>query len=128
MGHVYADKKYSTTMGTKLIESLGMGDSVAQFCRSQDISENTFYKWVKQYPEFKRAYDRAKTFKMAYHHSEMRDNLENEKLQPHVYKAYLRWVAGLKDDPETQVTVNNNPVDEQLLEDMKEFRKKFEQF
>lgn len=124
---LYNDKKYSATMGEPLIECLANGGTVAEFCKLQNIRESSFYNWVKNYEEFARAYERAKTFKHAFHHSEMRKNLENEKLQPHVYKAYLRWVAGLKEDPETSVTINNNKVDEQLLEDMQEFRKQFEQ-
>ena len=123
--NVWASRKYHPAYCEMLLTAFALGSTVAQFCRDNDIGENCFYKWCKTYKEFGETYEKAKAFKRAYHESELKANLENQAINTTVYKYYMRMVVGIEDKPESNVVVNNNQVDPQLLEEIKVFREKF---
>lgn len=124
---VWKAKKYHPHFCEKLLEHFVTGGTVAQFCHSIDMGSSNFYKWIDKYPEFKATYEKAQTFKRAYHESELKRNLENPDINPNVYKHYMRMVVGEDDKSDfPNVTVNNNmPVDPEIVEQIKAFKEKF---
>lgn len=62
MGKVKAGKYESLPYNAEIhpkqiIEILSDGDSVAGFCAPNNICRKTFYNWLDEYPEFKKAYN-----------------------------------------------------------------------
>lgn len=123
--NVWNPKKYHPKYCEMLLESFIEGSTIAQFCREIGVGDSCFYKWLDKYPEFKLTYEKAKTFKRAFHESELKANLENQDINIGVYKYYMRMVVGVEDTDKPQVTVNNNQVDPELVEEIKAFREKF---
>lgn len=122
--NVWSAKKYHPVVCERLLEVFIMGGTVAQFCKQQDMGVSNFYKWLQKYPEFKETFEKAKMFKLAYHESELKTNLENQAINTTVFKYYMRLVVGIEDKPDVVVN-NNNQADPVILEEIKAFREKF---
>lgn len=60
------ESPYEESMIQYLITSFKKGESMEEFCAHFDISENTFYKWVKSKPDFAEAYEKAQAKAKAY--------------------------------------------------------------
>lgn len=52
--------KYDPSMCEKIVEVAKNGGHVAKMLVELDISRDTFYRWVKEYPEFGQAYEKSK--------------------------------------------------------------------
>jgi hypothetical protein len=88
------------------------------------MGEANFYKWCDKYPEFKATYEKAKTFKRAFHESELKKNLENPDINLGVFKYYMNLVVGVEDKAANNVVVNNG-IDPEIVKSIEEWRKKY---
>lgn len=52
--------KYTPEKGKELIAEMALGKFNTQVCAKWDINEDTFYDWLKKYPEFADAYSIGK--------------------------------------------------------------------
>ena len=63
-----APTKYESWMPEKVIELYQKGAHVSAICRELGIdSRDTFYRWLKEYPEFGAAYKTAKEYGQAFY-------------------------------------------------------------
>ena len=63
-----APRKYEPWMGERIIEIAEQGGHVAEMCKAIEIrSKDTFYRWIKLYPEFEEAYKTAKLYSQAFY-------------------------------------------------------------
>lgn len=62
------ETKYEPWMCEKIIEVAQNGGHVAQMCAEIGIkSRDTFYRWLKEYPEFNEAYETSKLRSQAFY-------------------------------------------------------------
>jgi hypothetical protein len=60
--------KYDPSMCEKLLEVAKTGGHVAEMCIAIGIkSRDTFYRWIKEYPEFSKAYEESKLVSQAFY-------------------------------------------------------------
>jgi hypothetical protein len=67
-GEVIRDTRYEPWMADKIIEVAENGGHVSAMCKAIGIrSRDTFYRWLKEYPELNEAYEKSKTVSQAFY-------------------------------------------------------------
>lgn len=70
---------YDPLFCEKIIDLAGKGAFVAEMCMELGIrSRDTFYRWVKEYPEFGRAYETAQLYGQAFYEKQGRMMISGE--------------------------------------------------
>jgi hypothetical protein len=53
--------KYDPDFADSLPSMMENGETLAEVCAELEITETTFYAWTKRFPEFRAAYEKART-------------------------------------------------------------------
>jgi len=95
--------KYSKAMAERLPDMFKSGEDVIEVCVELGISKDTFYRWVKEHPEFSDAYEKGKEFSEAWWNRLIRGGAMGRiKVQPATLIFCMKNKFGWKDRIETQ--------------------------
>lgn len=108
--------KYKKEHCQVLLDTLKQGLSVVSFCAKVDISEATFYNWLKQYPDLRDVYELAKTHSRAWWDKKALDALEDKAINDRVLKLNMQNRAGWSDKLQSDNTHNITAHEQALLE------------
>ena len=85
------DNKYKPEVFIPLVLEVGRkGQAWAEFCVLADITPDTYYRYIKKYPEFEEAVIKAKLLAKVYWLNFARENLENPDLNYKLYRVLTR--------------------------------------
>lgn len=91
----------------KLIEAMYEGKSVERFCRDIRIAKNTFYNWLKKYPELRDAFDLGRNDCEAYWEEWLVNRLESKDVNSNLVKLLMTNRFGWSDKQEHKVEVDD---------------------
>lgn len=117
------ETKYSPDMCTVILDIARTGGHIAKMLVELGVCKDTFYRWQKQFPEFKEAVERAKDISQAFYEELGLRGLTGDI--PHFNATVYALVMNNKfgDDyrrgsgSNTEVTINNNNHTVQLTAD-----------
>jgi len=111
--------KYSKKYCKIVIEKMKKGDSVVSCCAELGIVKDTFYNWVKTYPEFSNAYERGMVLaeswwegigKMGALGMEVGSGDRKGRVQPGIYAFFMKNRFGWADRVEQVVSATVESV------------------
>ena len=122
--------KFKPEMITELSELMAAGRSNVQICAKWDISEDTFYRWMKDKKELKAAFDTALPKCQAYWETMGEAGMmgQIQKFNPTLYLAFMNnkfngWAREKKEETGTHINIesiqilqNVQRLDDQELE------------
>lgn len=117
--------KYTDEMPELLREAMYNGLSVIRFCRQVRISKDTFYNWIKEYPEFSDAFALGKTDCEGWWEEYATENMENKSLNTNLLKYYMANRFGWSDN-KFQNQQPQEPKQEQFTEELKALVAKYQ--
>ena len=88
--------KYYSEAPQDLINILAAGGTRFTFMAKADISESSFNDWLREYPEFSRAYESGVAKSDAFLDDVLRENLFNRNFNTNAYKVMLERSDGKK--------------------------------
>lgn len=100
--------KYTDEMPEKLIASLAMGKTIAQFACSVDVCVDTVYEWVKVYPKFSEAFKRGRAKSESFWTDWLQKNLDNPKANGALVKMYFVNCFGWADKKDQHITLSES--------------------
>lgn len=127
--------KYSPSFCDIIIQVGTQGGHVANMCQAIGVgSRDTFYRWVKEYPEFAEAYETATLYSEAFYERELIKGMlgETEKFNHNTAVLIMQnkfgkhWKPTGK--PNTEITINSltNLDDKALDAKIKKLQSKLE--
>ena len=122
----FSDKKYTPVMCQRLVDLLANGGTRAQFCRQEDIAPKTFDRWLQNYEEFRRSYEKAKVFKKAFAELKVEQDINMEAKNQIAYKAYLYHVLGLRESKEPNINIDAEKITDEMKAEIDQWREKWE--
>jgi len=94
--------KYDESWPDRVKNAMKGGDTVELFCLKNDIHYDTFYEWVKKYPEFSEAYSAGNKFAEGFWQGYCIGNLENKNLNVGAFKLLMFNCFGWSDKKDVQ--------------------------
>ena len=109
--------KFRPSMVRELGELMEQGRSNVQICAEWNISENTFYRWLKDNKELKEAFDVALPKCQAYWETMGEAGMlgKIQRFNPTLYLAFMNnkfngWAREKKEEPKTQINIESMQV------------------
>ena len=104
--------KYNDQMPRLLIEAMTEGKSVTRFCADNDISKETFYRWVSENSLFNDAFREAKQKCESHWEKWLIAHLGDKNVNAGLVKMYFTNRFGWKDKQEvenkTEISISDN--------------------
>src|SRR5579872_2600981 len=97
--------KYTDEMPELLYNAMKAGKSVVRFCSDQDISNDTFYEWLKVHKEFSEAFAVSKMKCEAHWEEWLIENMRNKDCNSVLIKMFFTNRFGWSDKKEVQQSV-----------------------
>lgn len=103
--------KYHDKIPELFIQAMKNGDTIVEFCASQDISKQTFHVWRHKEPLLNDAYTRGLEFAEAYWLAFLKQKLSDNKANAPLIKFYFQnrfgWTDKQSVDQKTEVSVSD---------------------
>jgi hypothetical protein len=108
---------YQDTYPELLIQKMGReGWSFTRFSAYLEVAKNTAYVWLKQFPEFQDAFDKAKTMSEGYWENEVVGMMREKGVNSLLVKLYMAHRFDWHDKKD--LTVNATVKHEDTLKDL----------